>query len=555
MSFFLTLAMVVPCLGLGDRLLCTEDALDDLRAHRWDAAACILEQVVSSNPFDGQAHYYLGICLQSLGRDAEAVAAIVESLALGVNGDRNGMRRGHLALARSLVATGDLDDALQHIEKAWGPWGFEEVEDLLQDPGFQALHEHPRLWELAGRIPSSETSTREACWRADLRYFERLCRLAHPNAFTVADEEEWNEDLNRLEQTIDSSSDLQLTIELMRLMAKLGDGHSAILPPIEGEGAWHLLPFVPFRASDGWYVVGAPRGLSDLVGARILQADGRPWDELVQFASELIGRDNGITARWLAGVALQFAEIYAYHAGSADVGPVTLQLALPDGRLVERALDPGPVQRNPEARWIPQGWVSLCEDSPLWIERVAEPFHFRALAPGIVYGQMNQTLDSPSSSLAQYGRRLREFFQQKEGEVLILDLRWNNGGNAYHAEGFIAELLRAPELQEAGALRVLLGPRTFSASGYVLGMLEKHFQPLFVGWPSGCRPVGWGSERPFRLHYSGLQGSVSWELRVDGRSVADRRPFFVPDRVVWPSGEDLRRGRDPVLEAAMARED
>ncbi len=111
--------------------------------------------------------------------------------------------------------------------------------------------------------------------------------------------------------------------------------------------------------------------------------------------------------------------------------------------------------------------------------------------------------------------------------------------------------MRIPALTEAGALQVLIGPRTFSATGYLVGMLEKHLDPTFVGWPSGCRPVGPGSERPFRLHHSGLTGSISWELRIDGWGSDDQRPDFVSNRVVWPSGADLRAGRDPVLEAAL----
>ncbi len=551
LQLWITLALFGSPLAQDEPPPRTADAVAALRAERWGEARDTLEAVVGANPHDGLARYYLGIAREALDLHAEALPELRAALALGVDGSRRGLRGAHLALARTLAATGDVDGALTHVEEAWSSWGFDDIPGLLTDEAYAPLHAAPRLRALA-RL--DDTADRSERWRADLRYFQRLVSEAHPDPFRTTSAETWNARVEALAAAADEASDLEITGELMRLAALIGDGHTAVYPPTEGAGAWHLLPFVPVCLSDGWFVAAAPAELADIVGAQLVGAGGSSWDALVRFATERVAADNDFTHRWLAGVALQFAELYALAGATEDATRVSFDLVLPNGRRTTRTLEAGPILRDPNARAVPEGWATAYAEAPLWLEGAGRPFHHRILdgVPGAVYAQINQTADARNQTLAGYGRELREFFEQDPSRALVLDLRLNNGGNAYEARRLVNELLRIPALEEPGRLLVLIGPRTFSATGYLLGMLEQHLAPVRLGWPSGCRPVGPSSERTFRLPHSRLSGSVSWELRVDGYGTDDRRPFFVPDWVVWPSGADLRAGRDPVLEAARA---
>lgn len=276
-------------------------------------------------------------------------------------------------------------------------------------------------------------------------------------------------------------------------------------------------------------------------------------DSLVALAGRHLARDNGMTPRWLAGVALQFAEIYELAGAAPDTRAVDLDLELPDGSHRSVTATAGPADRNPNARWAPAGWPSMFGDASLWLSHAAEPFrHRRVEGTSAVYAQINQTADTDSLSMAAYGRRLCAFFRKCGATTLILDLRLNNGGDANDARGFVDELIRLDALERDESLFLLIGPRSFSATGYLLGMCEKHLHPVLVGMPSGCRPVDYSTERHFHLPYSGLEGSISCEFRTDGRGTDEVRPWFVPDQVIWPTGADLRAGRDPVLEEVLA---
>jgi hypothetical protein len=192
--------------------------------------------------------------------------------------------------------------------------------------------------------------------------------------------------------------------------------------------------------------------------------------------------------------------------------------------------------------------------APLWLQRSDEPFWHRALGDsGLVYAQVNAVADGASQKLAAYARELREFVQSTAAKGLILDLRKNNGGNAEIGRDFVEEILRIPAIEERERLFVLIGPRSYSATGYLIGFLERHCAPILVGLPSGVRPVNYSSERGFTLPNSGLSGSISYELRVEGETSEDRRPWFAPDLVAWPTSADLRSGRDPLIDATLRR--
>lgn len=529
----------------------TGDALPLIRAERWEDAAALLERVAAANPYDGPGHYYLGVSYQQLGRCSDALPVLERALDLGVNAGRNGMRAALVAAARCAADLGDNDQALDCLERAWGRWGLRDVASLLAEPRFDTVR--GRAGMMTGRTPEADGGDPVARWRADLLWYRNLLERAHPNPFHEVSAAAWRQVADRLDRSIASATDLEITSSFMRLASLIGDGHTAVYPPTEGSGAWHLLPLYPIWLRDGWYVGAAAPELAPAVGARILGAGGVGIDSLVALAGRHLAADNEMTSHWLAGVALQFAEIYRLAGASSDSRTVCIDLELPDGSRRSVTATAGPVTRNPNARWAPTGWPSMFGDTSLWLSHAGEAFrHLRVDGTSAVYAQINQTADTDTLSMAAYGHRLRAFFRESGASTLILDLRLNNGGDANDARGFVDELIRLEALEREGSLFLLIGPRTFSATGYLLGMCEKHLHPVLVGMPTGCRPVDYSSERHFRLPYSGLEGSISCELRTDGRGTDDIRPWFAPDRVIWPTGPDLRAGRDPVLEEALA---
>lgn len=529
-----------------------ENAFDALRNEDWAEAQEILEAAVAANPYQGMAHYYLGVSLMRLGDCEGAIPHFSHAIDTGANAGRSGMQRAHLNRATCEARLGDPESALASLEIAWRDWGFDDFASLADDEDFSAVVSTPRFHALAGLTGDDN---REAHWRADIDYFVRLITETHPEPFHTADETIWRAQADDLIRNVSRLSDTDIVGRLMQLASTIGDGHTAVYPVSEGDGAWHLLPFFPMHFSDGWYVFSAPEANREIVGARILRAGGLSIDDLEEQAGTYHSADNDQTGRWLSGLLFQVFEFYQL-AGAADGenGRVTLTLELEDGTQLAYELAAQPIDRNPNARAAPTQWVRMGPNGTsqaLWLQQPQTPFWVSELPDGVIYAQVNQIADTDEQTIGAFGQDVLDELRRQNASVLVIDLRHNNGGNANHARDFVRALASFEPLSEPGRLFVLTGPRSFSATMYLVGALEQYLEPTLVGMPTGGRPNFYSTERTFRLPYSGVEGSISARMHIDGFSADDRRPWFPPDYVVWPTGADVRDGRDPLLELVL----
>lgn len=528
--------------------------VDHIRNRRWAEAVSVFADLTAANPYDGILPFYHGLAEARRERCPDAIRPLRASLALGVNGTTIGVRQARVTLAECLAATGDPTAALAQIDTAWRRDGLRDLSAFTASAAMRPVVATSRFGELMGRREGA-SPTPAARWRTDLAWLDRLVRETHPEPFAHVSEARWRDEVSRVAAAIEGATDLQRTTALMRLLALLGDGHSALYPPTTGDMAWRLLPIFPVALADGWYVGAASLQHASLVGARILGAGAVGIDSLERHARSLLAADNEWTPRWLAQIPLQAAEFYM-EAGASELDrKVRLRIRHPDGREEAVLLSPTAIDRDPNARWAPTTWPTIGgARAPRWIRYAAASAAIEWLPESrTLYVALNAVADTAGRPLAALGAALRDSILARDPAGVVLDLRLNNGGNGNLLPGFLAPLLALPAMQRQGGLQVLTGPRTFSASGFLLGDLERFTSARRVGWPTGVRPVVVSTETPFRLPNTGLAGSLSTRLEVKGRDAHDSRPFFAPHEVAWPTGAQLSAGEDPVLAAALAR--
>ena len=133
---------------------------------------------------------------------------------------------------------------------------------------------------------------------------------------------------------------------------------------------------------------------------------------------------------------------------------------------------------------------------------------------------------------------------------LIVDVRRNNGGDTY----IYSELLRTLidfDTNTNNRLFVLIGRSTFSATANFITDLDRLTNAIFVGEPSGGKPITMGSdESPLILPYSGVRGAISstvWQLT----GPRDTRLWITPDIPIQLSAKEYFANRDPVMETVL----
>jgi hypothetical protein len=100
-------------------------------------------------------------------------------------------------------------------------------------------------------------------------------------------------------------------------------------------------------------------------------------------------------------------------------------------------------------------------------------------------------------------------------------------------------------------LYVLIGRRTYSATGNLVTQLEQLANAVFVGEPSSECCTFYASPSPFTLPFSKLQGRMStmrWSL---SQKVNDFRREITPHFPVQVTAKEYFSGRDPVMETVF----
>jgi hypothetical protein len=178
---------------------------------------------------------------------------------------------------------------------------------------------------------------------------------------------------------------------------------------------------------------------------------------------------------------------------------------------------------------------------------------FEYLAPQkTVYFQFNRVGNGPQESLADFTARLMKFIDEHDVDRLVIDLRWNNGGNTFLAQPLLLELIGNRKVNQPGKLFVILGRRTYSAAQNFSTSMERYTAAILVGEPTGSSPNFVGEESALTLPYSRVRGNVS-DLFWETSWPHDQRIWLAPQIYVAPTFKDFSAGRDAALEAIMGR--
>jgi len=391
-------------------------------------------------------------------------------------------------------------------------------------------------------------------WNEDLDVAVREMPAVHPNLFHVVSREQFDGAVADLRRRLPGLARHQVVVELMRLAASVGDGHTCVAPWRDPVG-FHTLPVSLYRFADGYHIRTTTRDAAALLGARVTHVGGVPIDSAEELVAPLIGRDNDMGVSMYAPVLLVMPEVLHAVGLADDPGRAELTVEV-GGRQHTAPLDsaePFPdLSGGADKWWTPRdGWVDLRNSAaePLWLSRLTETYWFSHVPDGeLLYCQLNE--------IQERGEKLETFFARAlaaadavDARRFVLDLRHNGGGNGDLNRAIVRALLQS-RFDERGRLFVITSRRTFSAAQMLIGDLEKWTSLIFVGEPSASRSNHYGDSRLLVLPSQSITLRVStlwwqWDPR-------DTRPWIGVELSAPLTVDAYRNGRDPALEAIAA---
>lgn len=370
----------------------------------------------------------------------------------------------------------------------------------------------------------------------------------------------------------------QITAGLARLAALSGNAHTRAYL-LRNRGWWRRYPIRIWRFVEAWYVIAARESQADVLGARLISIAGTPVDDAATAVRVLFAGNAG-WSDYMAGYALTSPDALI-GLGLLD-GDGTTSIVVEDETGGQHTVSispdsepsPSSPRSQPEENWwllspdhpATQGWRSVLADEqlPIYLQAVSSNYSLYRCNGDVLYFPFIRSQPDPDGEdVATFGTRLLREIEDRSPSRLIVDLRFNTGGDLTRAFPLFRELAGIPKAQETGWLYVIVGPTTFSAGITHAVQLKQTTAAQFVGTHPGDELENWSEGGNVQLPHSGISmhfadrthtysaqpTTFSESLVFLDLSVTD----MTPDSAVPWDWSSYRQGRDPFTEAAVDR--
>jgi hypothetical protein len=386
----------------------------------------------------------------------------------------------------------------------------------------------------------------EADWLSDLNYLENELPAEHYNLFFKLEKEEFIKEMDKLKNDLPELSNLDTTLRLAEIFAKIGDTHTAI------DNTRFLTEYYPLflkKFEDGYRVIMTDNQYKKILGAKLIAINNYSIEELKDHFNKIITADNQISIDYRISSFLKLNEVLKY-LGIVD--SKNEFLFEKDGEKIRINFEPLKIKNmassnNSLSKLDYQtGYVRSNANQLFWSDYIA--------AEKMVYFQYNscwsrelaQKHGKPNSELPSFAAEESEilnYIKNKEIDKLVIDLRFNSGGDSSQGTELAEKLSK---YQDQFETYIIIGADTFSSAIINALDFKKQLDGYLIGTATMGKPNHYGEVRTFNLPNTGLRVSYSTNyFKLLENSDPDS---LYPDITVETKFEDFLSGRDSILE-------
>lgn len=523
------------------------EALSLVKSKKWKEAIPILENLTKQYQNDPDLFYVSGIAYFEMEQYQNAITALTKTLDLGgtiLNNIRTGSSPSNdlmIKVAKAYAKVNDKENAMLWLQKGFAA-RYDEKPFLKGDDAFKNFNNDEDFLALFGEVSQKDFS-REEAWIKDVSYLEKRISELHYSPYHLVSKTELAKAFQNLKTKIFSLSDEQVIVELMQIVGSLGNGHNLIIPTSPNKGALKKLPIQFYQFNDGLFIVDAEEGLEQWIGYEVDLIGNTPAAEAIQKTNAVNARDNDMQTLWLGPYYAALPGVLKGLGIIEGANNVNLTLSDSKGNIKKVSLNP--------IDWNFAGFPILPklkkENQPLFLSKT-EDFYWSKVLPehNAMFVQFNLVQQKMDLSFMDFNVKLREDIKTNNSQNLILDLRFNSGGNGAILPPVLKTLMLFESLRPEGKIFVLMGRGTFSAAQNLLTEITKYTNPILVGEPSGSKPNHIGEAGWFKLPYSGLMGLISTQFHQTSKA-EDFRIWIAPHIPISLSSTDYFNGNDKAL--------
>ncbi len=388
---------------------------------------------------------------------------------------------------------------------------------------------------------SSRRSSGSPAWIQDIEYLTQHLEKQRIDGFAPATRADFLRKAKALEAKTPSLNDAKMQVGIMQLVASIGDPHTAA-------GATELLagsyPIGLGWFPDGVYVTKAADWERRLLGKRLVAIDGHPTTKVWSAVSTVVAHEN---SAWLhALVPSYFGNGHLLNALgiSAATDHARWTFAGADGKQTTVTLL---AKRYPHGVLLPP-WTLKGSAEPLAYRHQDMPYWWERIDGGrTLYLAYNRC--EGRQAFTALTSRIAASLRREPAEKVIIDLRWNGGGDSSVFDPMLNLLKADGRLNRHGHLYALIGRVTFSSGEMNADSMHTDTAVVLVGEATGGTPNTLGEIASFTLPNSGMVIYYSTKYFLEDLALG-KAPSLEPDVAIEPTIADYLTGRDPVLDYA-----
>ncbi len=375
-------------------------------------------------------------------------------------------------------------------------------------------------------------------WEEDIEFFRKKLPELHVNPFTVISEKQFNTGVDRLYKNLSYLNDYEIKIELMKILASIGDQHTRL----------HLrdayAPIVISSFDDGFYVVGGQDEFKDYLGWEIIEVDGIPISKCVKILSPLTAtKRKEIQNIWISLYLMHPEILY----GSRILNDVYDYVVTLEKNGIKKTITDNFYEGTFDFEYLKANNLIRFKNNQSY------SFSQEIINnTSVLYFDYLKCTSDDEYPISEIVSDVIEALDENRVDKLIIDLSKNRGGSSGLLSPLI-DYLKDSYINEYGKIFVITGYETFSSAVLDVGSLQNEINSIIIGAPTGFSLNHFGELGMFYLPHNPLNILISTK-KMDNqlkRGNPDDDALYPDIRIPYKFKDIYEDGRDLVLEKIM----
>ncbi|WP_293943811.1 MULTISPECIES: hypothetical protein [unclassified Sphingobacterium] len=387
------------------------------------------------------------------------------------------------------------------------------------------------LFVLVATVSFSQRLTK-ADYIEDLEFLKRTLPVRHTNLFAKTTKATFEKLVDDIADKADSLNYDMFTVELFKLMVSIKDEHTFVERQFN-----RILPIKLGMFKGGLYVTGIDSAFISVLGSKLVAINNHSFKQINALFKEAILSENQSyfndhllhfinNPAFLKGLGIIDSDKEAEFTFVGDNNKISkIKLTSLKGNDIKKLnLADGPVNL-----------LSKKKKGNYWLEYDTEH--------KILYFNYNKCREESALPFDQFNNELFTLIDAERPDKIVLDLRYNNGGNSGILTPFI-ERIKNSYLNRKDSFFVLIGKNTFSSAVMNGVELKKNSNATFIGEETSGSINHYGEVRGFNLPKSDIVIAYStkyWEVWKG------KKGPLKPDIKINYTIENYMEGKDEAL--------